>query len=195
MDGATPLRAYDADPSDHLECVFERIGRERFAGVPLLNPALRVRAIGFEQGRHGWTGVMLTPWLMNLMILPAADVPWQALAVGSRRLLEFPAGRFEMLGGAEDALGPYLYCPMISAMSAFSDQESAEDIARELCARMKDPATAESVRRMNPTGTRWHLQPEPAPAGAASAGSRRDFLRGRFGPGNSPELPPRPLGD
>jgi [NiFe] hydrogenase assembly HybE family chaperone len=189
------MLAFDTDPSGYLECVFERIGRQRFAGVPLLNPALRVRAIGFDNGRHGWTGVMLTPWLMNLMVLPATGTPWQALAVGSRRVLEFPAGQFEMLGGDEESLGPYLYCPMFSAMSVFPDQESAEDIARELCARMQDTATAESVRRMNPSGTRWNLAPEPPPVGSATAGSRRDFLRGRFGRGNTAELPPRPLGD
>jgi [NiFe] hydrogenase assembly HybE family chaperone len=184
------MMAFDSDPSGFLECVFERIGRQRFAGVPLLNPALRVRAIGFEKARHGWTGVMLTPWLMNLMIVPATGTPWQALAVGARRLMEFPAGQFEMLGGDEESLGPYLYCPMFSAMSVFPDQEAAEDIARELCAQMQDAATAESVRRINPSGTRWNLVPQPAAADTAPAGSRRDFLRGRFGPGDGAGSPP-----
>ena len=43
------------------------------AGVPMLNPALRVQAVGFRHWQSHWLGVLVTPWFMNLMLLPRID--------------------------------------------------------------------------------------------------------------------------
>jgi [NiFe] hydrogenase assembly HybE family chaperone len=187
----------EGDPSALLERVFGRIARERFAGVEILNPALQARAVGFERGAHGWAGVMVAPWLMNLMVLPASGMPWRGLAVGERGIVDFPAGRFEMLGGEEEEIGPYLYCPMVSTMSSFSSQADAEAVAAQVCALLKDAATAQEVRRMNPAGTLWLATAAAAgAAGDETVGdgegaqdgaepmdtSRREFMRG--GPGS-----------
>ncbi len=174
------MPAYAQAPSAILETVFARIGRERFAGVPLLNPALHVEAIGFARTEAGWTGIMLTPWFMNLMILPASGTAWQPLGLGCRRRIELPAGTFEVLGGDEAEIGPYLYCPMFSTMSVFADQATARATAEELRRHLFSAATAPLIRRRNPTGLQWHAEPtvEDEPDGAPSQASRRRFLGG-----------------
>ncbi|WP_059287489.1 [NiFe]-hydrogenase assembly chaperone HybE [Aquitalea magnusonii] len=61
-------------PAPQLEALFRDIAASRMQGIPILNPALQVEAIGFQQwgGPQGrlWAGVLLTPWFMNLLLLP-----------------------------------------------------------------------------------------------------------------------------
>jgi rubredoxin len=53
------------NPAAQLESLFRQIADTRMQGIPILNPALQVQAIGFRQwdGPHGllWVGVLLTP--------------------------------------------------------------------------------------------------------------------------------------
>ena len=53
-------------------CPDTRIQRERMADIPLLNPALEVQAVGFSVWEAYCLGVLITPWFMNLMLLPLA---------------------------------------------------------------------------------------------------------------------------
>jgi len=58
---------------------FDDIARTRMVGVPLLNPALQVEAVGFTLQAEGEgelagagvaVGILVTPWFMNLVRLP-----------------------------------------------------------------------------------------------------------------------------
>ena len=65
-----------------LEAVFRRIATTRMRGVPVLNPALSVQAIGFgpdplrtaPDAAPTMLGVLVTPWFMNLLRLPLQPV-------------------------------------------------------------------------------------------------------------------------
>ena len=39
-------------------------------GLGFVNPALRVEAVAFEPWDGHWLGVMVTPWSINLLLLP-----------------------------------------------------------------------------------------------------------------------------
>jgi [NiFe] hydrogenase assembly HybE family chaperone len=178
---------FAADPSGLLEEVFREVLRTRFDGVPLLNPALEVEAVGFTRTSGGWLGVMVTPWFMNLMLLPARGASWHRLPVGEKRAVSLPAGKFDFFGGREEAIGEYLYCSMFSPMSQFADHESAHQTARQVAAMLFDPNTAEIVREQNPSGLAWfESKPKPAEEAAARSDdvsdSKRRFLRS-FRPG------------
>jgi [NiFe] hydrogenase assembly HybE family chaperone len=65
-----------------LAAAFERIHRERMAGLPILHPKLRVAAVGGRAWRGHWLGVLVTPWCMNLVLTPLHDTsdtttPWE----------------------------------------------------------------------------------------------------------------------
>jgi [NiFe] hydrogenase assembly HybE family chaperone len=149
-----PLRGGQApagagDPAALLEAAFERVARDRMAGMPLANPALRVRAVGFRGTSAGWLGALVTPWCMNLMLLAAPGTPWRAPALGERLRFALPGGEFDFTGGREDGVGEYLYCSLFSPMGMFADAETAEQTACEAVRLALSPPPA---------------QPEPGPA-------------------------------
>jgi [NiFe] hydrogenase assembly HybE family chaperone len=151
-------------PAPRLEAAFTHVWRTRMAGLPFLNPALRVAAVGFRPWQGQWLGALVTPWSVNLMLLPG-EGDWTSLPKGAERFVDMPAGRFRFIAGADDALGEHHACSLFSPALDFADHESACAVAEAALAALFDAANAEVA------GAR---SDEP------SAVSKRDFLRGRF---------------
>lgn len=122
------IRFHTENPTRLIEAAFERIRAERMTGLPMLNPVLAVAAIGFERQEYEWRGVLLTPWGINLLLLPAA-AHWPIPASHERVFREYSAGTFAFLGNREDDLGDYLACPLIHDMQQFADQATAVQTA------------------------------------------------------------------
>lgn len=120
---------FRTDPGPIVEAVFERIGRERMADVPLCNRALAVEAVGFRDWHGLWVGVLVSPWAMNLMVLPGGAEAFAPLRVGEQAEWSFPSGAYPVMGHAEAELGDYHYCALFSPMDAFADQASARAVA------------------------------------------------------------------
>jgi [NiFe] hydrogenase assembly HybE family chaperone len=111
-----------------LEAVFGAIERERMAGIPILNSRLRVAAIGMRPCSAGWVGVLVTPWFINAILLPASEADqegWSATPAGTRVRHELPAGTFEFICGAEPDLGPYRMCSLFAPVLQFESHEAA----------------------------------------------------------------------
>jgi [NiFe] hydrogenase assembly HybE family chaperone len=143
---------------------FAFIGRTRMAGVPVLNPALHVQAVGFAAQMHaglevgGALGILVTPWFMNLIWLAA---PHAAMApVGDTTLRVIGGQALEFIAAHDEATGAYELCSLYSPMFEFHDQATA-------C------ATAEAVLDT----LRQRAVPVAVPRGEAPA--RRAFLFGR----------------
>ena len=151
-----PGEAERPSPAAALEQAFERVHRGPMAGLPMLNPALRVQAVGFRPWQSCWLGVLITPWFMNLMLLPRIVSAWQPLADRDKRTLVFPAGAFEFIGGRDALVGDYQACSLFSPMFEFADQGGAQATAEAVLAGLLCAATP-----------------------AAPAVSKRDFLFGR----------------
>ncbi|MCB1759100.1 MAG: [NiFe]-hydrogenase assembly chaperone HybE [Gammaproteobacteria bacterium] len=109
-----------------FERLYRRIERERMAGIPLLNSALCVRAVGFRGWQNSVLGVLVTPWFMNLMLLPGEHEDWRELHPGSKVLHRFPSGEYEFIVGEEADVGRFQSCSLFSPMFEFKDQRSAE---------------------------------------------------------------------
>ncbi len=113
-----------------VEC-FMQIERTRMDGIPILNKVLSVAAFGFEEQGDYRPGVLLTPWFMNLMMVPLnADLlDLQNLKTGSKQRHALPGGDFEFIVGHEGDIGPYLSCSLFSPVFEFTDQKTAEQTA------------------------------------------------------------------
>ena len=171
-----------------LEETFRRIHRERMADLPMVNPALAVQAVGFAPWLEGVAlGVLVTPWFMNLMLIPLGAIRWDELAPGSKRRHAFPSGVYEFTVGDEAQIGRYQLCSLFSPMFQFADQEGAVATAHEVLRALmiEENHDADAGTRAGEIERAWHGEAQEADAPVADeegpkAISRRDLLRGRL---------------
>jgi [NiFe] hydrogenase assembly HybE family chaperone len=117
-------------------------------GLPIYNPTLAVEAVGFRahEGRHA--GVMVTPWFMNLTVLPApAD---QSVWVdGGTVRLAFPSGAYDFLVTRVQDVGLVGTCPLFATMVDFTDHEAARLAASSAADALFEPETPPPPRALS----------------------------------------------
>lgn len=115
-----------------LEQTFKHILLTRMQGIPVVNPKLQVDARYMVRWDDCFLGILITPWFMNLVLLPAETAKveaFSALPIGSKQTHVFPSGPYEFIMGNEEGLGSYQSCSLFSPMFDFSDQQAALDTA------------------------------------------------------------------
>lgn len=127
-------------------------------GLPIHNPALDVAAIGFRRAGPHLVGVVMTPWMMNLTIVPPTDMP---IETGRSYTHAFPSGDYDFIGGRLDGFGTVETCSLFSPMDGFEDIEAA---------RLAAEAAIEGLFEAE--------APPRAPAPTKPAPSRRGLLFG-----------------
>jgi [NiFe] hydrogenase assembly HybE family chaperone len=105
--------------------LFERIHREQMAGLPLLNKALSVTTLGFQEFEGRILGMLITPWMMSLVRFPGPQDDWQAQALGSKHSVTFPNGNYRFLINVIDELGVCQMHSLHSPMHPFGNQAAA----------------------------------------------------------------------
>ena len=132
---------------DALVAHFERVRTERMVGIPMLNPALRVEAVGFCWGAESEggdvavaQGVLITPWFMSLMRLPSRRVP-HANRMARKFVRDFGGERFDFIGGHDETIGYFESCALFSPMDGFDSQALAVETAQEVLALTRQQAT------------------------------------------------------
>lgn len=168
-----------SNPATRLQAVFENIAATRMADVPILNPALRVEAVGFRLWEGYWVGVLVTPWTINLMLLPGHEMPLQPLRLDEQQTWIFPSGAYQFMGLNDDELGVCHTCPLISPVAEFATHEEAAAVAREIGDALFSTAQSEQVQdeRLTDMVEAARLKGESL---ANKNVSRRDFLRMPF---------------
>ncbi|WP_303787224.1 [NiFe]-hydrogenase assembly chaperone HybE [Azovibrio restrictus] len=148
---------WNNNPAPALEAAFRHIAATRMAGLPIANPMLAVEAVAFrryEKSGH-WLGVLITPWAINLLLLPAPGAPWPAAGPGGKHTWHFPSGDYEFTIAGEEALGTYHLCSLFSPPAEFHSQEEARQTAYAVLAALMleggdaapSPASGVSGRR------------------------------------------------
>jgi [NiFe] hydrogenase assembly HybE family chaperone len=127
-----------------LESVFGNVLQQQMQGMPLVNPALAVEAVGFRPWQDHWLGIVITPWFMNLWLMPRAAAKWQPIGERETRHYVFPAGVFEFIGGRDATLGDYQACSLFSPMFEFTDQQGARATAVAVLDALFDDASREA---------------------------------------------------
>ncbi len=177
---------------------YERILNEQMRGLPLVNERLRVECLHFRQLENGRVvGVLITPWLMNLVLFPAEGENWEGLEIGHKRMHDFPSGRHAFLVNEIEGLGTFQARSLHSPMRKFFSQDHARTVARlamEELMKPLDPEThldEERLERfieggdMAGAGNRGERTATRAGSAREDDGAtlltRRDLLRGRTG--------------
>jgi [NiFe] hydrogenase assembly HybE family chaperone len=168
-----------SDPAGRLQAVFENIAATRMTGVPILNPALRVEVVGFRLWEGRWVGVLVTPWTINLVLLPGDGAPLEPLQLDEKRTWIFPSGAYEFMGLNEPVLGVCHLCPLISPVTEFSSHDEALAFASEIASALFSASGSEqeSAEQLADMVEEARLKGESI---ARKPVSRRDFLRAPF---------------
>ena len=137
---------------------YQMIARERMRQLPIYNQHLRVEAVGFQDFDAHQLGVLITPWFMNLVLLPGTS-EWTNEPAGTACELALPGGAEQFTVCRDDVLGTYLSAVLFRSSEHFPDQDTARAIAADVMERL--------------------FQPTAPPVTKAAPGiSRRDLLRG-----------------
>ena len=124
---------------------YEAIYEERMRDLPIVNPRLAVEAVGFDQWEDKDLGVLITPWFMNLVLLPDAD-KLADFPQGECVECRFPSGPCELTVYHDEELGSYLAAVLFRTVADFPNQDVARAIAEEALAQiLTEPPQKESA--------------------------------------------------
>jgi len=113
---------------------FEKTYLEHMQGLPIVNTRLQVEAVDFQTFSGHELGVLVTPWFMNLVLLPTTD-EWADSSQGDTSSIEFPSGSIEFTTCHDEVMGTYLTAVLFRSVSDLSDQSLARELAQKI---MKD---------------------------------------------------------
>jgi [NiFe] hydrogenase assembly HybE family chaperone len=159
---------------DELVAAYRDIIQPRMSALPMYNAALEVEAVGFELHNGRMCGVLVTPWFMNLVLLPGEDDDWSGLPHGNTLKVAFPAGDYQFMFSNPEGIVPHLSMPLFTTVQNFTDQDTACRVAREVLQRLlrdiTDPTQADPI------------EAELGKSGLQRPLSRRELLFGWLAP-------------
>ena len=155
---------------------FTHIGLTAMRDLPIYNHNLEVEAVGFQPTDNGWLGVLITPWFINVILLPeqrsAATVP-----LGDKVTHELASGEHEFSVGEDDELGRYDFITLASPTLNFKSQLAAREAAEKALAKLTTPP--DEYQEQIPEQAVEFVSPEQ------KGKQRREFLRGLLRKGDT----------
>ena len=138
-------------PNDAVQDVANAYRRAALSmkGLPIYNPTLAVEAVGFRNHEGREVGVMVTPWFMNITVLPSATDKAVWINGGTLRL-SFPSGVYDFMVSELPDIGLIASCSLFSPMSDFTDHEAAQIAAvaaADALFQVEEPEPAPTVSR------------------------------------------------
>lgn len=125
---------------------FDSIYRERMRDLPIVNTKLEVEAVSFDRWEDQNLGVLITPWFINLLLLPSTD-EFGGRPQGELVQCMFPSGPCELTVCHDDVLGTYLAAVLFRTVADFPDQVTARAIAEEALLRILEEPEAPTFKR------------------------------------------------
>lgn len=134
---------------------FNEVWHGKMRDVPLVNKLLHVQAVGFQMVDGRPLGVLISPWFMNLIQLPAEGEDWSDLKAGEKEYMSFPSGEYEFIHNSREMVGGYKACSLFSPMNDFKTQAQAVDVAAAvMVALFQEEHRAETDRSADIRATR-----------------------------------------
>lgn len=167
-------------PDAEILRAFRRIEQNQMHGLPVCNDRLTTEVVGLRRFGEYWVGALITPWTLQLILLPATAEA-ECLVEGDHRSLAFPQGPVVFMASENPDLGVYMACSLMSPLHDFPSQEvirqTAQEVMELLFQAPAEQPPGKSVSVAMPG--RLDIERESKPIDQTT-GSRRDFLRGRM---------------
>ncbi|HIF17689.1 MAG TPA: [NiFe]-hydrogenase assembly chaperone HybE [Cycloclasticus sp.] len=164
--------------------VFNTINTERMSDIPIVNHKINVSLIGLQDWNGSYLGILITPWFMNIILLPNQPDEWSDIPELSNETHVFPSGKYKFLMGFEPDIGKYQTCSLFSPMFEFADNQAAIETAQAAISELMNVENIESTDIDSEQIQRIWEGEEPLPEGI-----RDDDLA------TSETAPPTPLSE
>ncbi len=119
-----------------LVAAFREIDQRRGRDMPFYNERLAVEAVGFQAWDGHVIGVLITPWFMNLMLLPGESGDWAGCSDGEVREWQLPSGKYRFAAGLLDGPGVCFSAALFTTVEVFPDQATARAVAAEVMSQI-----------------------------------------------------------
>jgi [NiFe] hydrogenase assembly HybE family chaperone len=122
------------DPQEAAKVVtstFEDILQESMKDVPILNNRLQVETLGFQMYENRIMGIVITPWLMNLVMLPNDEDDWSELELGKKQPIEILGRTYKFMVNEVEGIGKCKTHSLYSPMHEFNSHNHALKVARD----------------------------------------------------------------
>lgn len=135
-----------SDPGDigselgsRLEAFYTGVAETSMRGLPMFNGALGVRAVGIQPWSGEWLCVLITPWFINLVLMPAAEeqIPVQ---IGASSMVSLPVGMVSFIQSDGLSVGPHRMCSLFSPVFEFETMDAAVLTAQAVLDELLSPA-------------------------------------------------------
>ncbi|WP_405221429.1 [NiFe]-hydrogenase assembly chaperone HybE [Lentisalinibacter sediminis] len=139
-----------------------RATEPRMRDLPFYNDRLSIEAVGFRDWEGHRLGILITPWFMNLILLPGAEDDWSAVEQGDQSDWHLPSETVRFTANRSEADGQvFLAAPVFTNVIGVPDHEAAKNISDQVLKSLL-------------------AKPGSAEAAPGHAVSRRDLFRGRL---------------
>jgi [NiFe] hydrogenase assembly HybE family chaperone len=130
---AAPAVPHAENPAPKILAMYRRIWETTMRDLDFVNRALEVDIAGFRRHRGDWVGAVISPWFVNLYVLPGGGELWHDLGAGERVKLPFPVGELEFIADYDPAaeIPAALYCPLLAPVTALKSQDEALRMAMD----------------------------------------------------------------
>jgi len=156
---------------------YQRVDRDRMQDLPFRNAALQVEAVGFQNWGTQKLGIIISPWFINLVLIPGDNTDWSAHRHGDKVSYVLPAGHYEFVHGDLEDFGLIQTCSLMSPVNDIENQETARLIAEEVMRLMFVEGQDEDDKGTPLLGAVPDPEPETTP-NVKDPISRRELLRG-----------------
>ncbi len=172
---------YKDNPAEFVEKTFRRIYDERMKGLPMVNENLQVEALEFRRWNDHWLGAVITPWFLNILLLPGGG-RWREYREEGGQEWEFPSGTFTFRGNREEGIGEFQSHVVLSSVLHLENQDRARTVALAAIESLFKVIEPVSYR---PEGTGETADTPESDDGKPTSRmpsliTRRSFLRGRM---------------
>jgi [NiFe] hydrogenase assembly HybE family chaperone len=108
--------------------------------LPVYNDKVVIEAIGFHPfDDAALLGVLLTPWFMNVIVLPIEPTPMDMAEIGRTVSVELPVGQRIFAIGGDEAIGLYKFHSLQSPVLGFTLPGQACAAAQRMLAQLTTP--------------------------------------------------------
>lgn len=114
---------------------FERIQDTHMRGLPILNPHMVVEVVGTRSFGQHRICVLITPWFMNLVMLPGTE-EWASVDQGESFKLDFPGESLDFNVTRDEEIGTFLSAVLFRTVTDFPDQETAREVGLDVVEKL-----------------------------------------------------------